>query len=122
MGKGGKVPVKTSRYAKSAARNKAGGVHENATLTIENGCFAGLAIPITKKRMVLGNDLDCDIYLDDPRVTEQHAAIRKNGPDYTLTDLETSSGTAINGKRITEAALRSGDVITIGGFRIRFSS
>lgn len=119
--RGVKVSVKTASYKhKTGARNKKG-AKENATLTILNGCFAGLKIAIKQTRIVLGRNLDCDVCLDDSLVSNEHAAIRKTDKGYTIEDLNSESGTTLNGKKVNQTTLHNGDMITIGNFRIKFS-
>mgnify|MGYP001287639868 CR=1 FL=1 len=94
---------------------------KNATLTIQNGCFAGLVIVLHKARMILGRDVGCDICLDDSLVSEEHAAITKNGGDFVLEDLNSRNGTSVNGESVNRATLRSGQTISIGNFSLKFS-
>lgn len=94
---------------------------KNATLTIQNGCFAGLVILLRKARMVLGRDVGCDICLDDSLVSEEHAAISRNGKEYVLEDLNSRNGTSVNGERINRRKLKNGETIAIGNFSLKFS-
>jgi len=62
----------------------------------------------------LGRQRDNQIVLDDPSVSRHHAQIRLRFGHYTLFDLGSTGGTLINGQRVREALLRSGDIIVIG--------
>ena len=94
---------------------------KNATLTIQNGCFAGLEIPLKKARTVLGRDLGCDICLDDSLVSSEHAQVTRNGDTYVLEDLNSRNGICVNGTAVQKRALKSGETISIGNFSIKFS-
>jgi pSer/pThr/pTyr-binding forkhead associated (FHA) protein len=94
---------------------------KNATLTIQNGCFAGLVILLDKAKMLLGRDVGCDICLDDSLVSEEHAAISRNGDEFVLEDLNSRNGTSVNGERINRRKLRNGETISIGNFSLKFS-
>ncbi len=93
----------------------------NATLTIINGCFAGLDIKLGKARTVLGSDIECDVCLDHSFVSSEHAAIRSTDDGFTIEDLNSRNGTTVNGQQINSRRLRSGDMIEIGSFQLKFA-
>jgi len=68
--------------------------------------------------VIIGRDSRCQVPLDSPLVSRQHARIDP-GPrgGQILTDLQSKNGTFVNGKRVTRVALRAGDRIRIGPFR-----
>jgi pSer/pThr/pTyr-binding forkhead associated (FHA) protein len=51
---------------------------------------------------------------EDPAVSDQHAKIVRLEDAYVLMDLESASGTLLNGHRVERAALRDRDVIGLG--------
>ena len=68
--------------------------------------------------LLIGRDDECDIVLPTTSASRRHARITPTGDGATLTDQGSSNGTFVNDERIAERALRSGDVITIGGVRL----
>lgn len=72
------------------------------------------------RSVIIGRDPSATIQIDDSRASALHASIERVGNRYRLFDLDTSNGTQLNGTRISEADLRSGDVIEIGGTRIHY--
>ncbi len=57
-----------------------------------------------------------DIVIDKPGVNGFHADIRVEGELVSITDINTASGTLVNGDKISGATtLRAGDVIAISG-------
>lgn len=57
-----------------------------------------------------------DIVIDEKGVNGFHADIRVDGDEVIISDVDTESGTLVNGRRIGEAtALSAGDVVSIGG-------
>lgn len=58
------------------------------------------------------------LHLDDDEVSRLHAVIESSAEGVVVVDLGSSSGTLVNGDKINKKALRSGDVIGIGPFRI----
>lgn len=112
---------KKSNNSGSVAVAKKGGSAKNATLTIQNGCFEGLVIPLKKAKTLLGRDVDCDICLDDSLVSDEHAAISRKNGDFVLEDLNSRNGTSVNGETINQKKLRNGATISIGNFSLKFS-
>lgn len=118
---GFQVTAKKSNNSGSVAVARKSKTAKNATLTIQNGCFAGLVIPLNKARMILGRDVGCDICLDDSLVSDEHAAISRNGKEFVLEDLNSRNGTSVNGEEIHRKRLRSGENVSIGNFILKFS-
>ena len=70
------------------------------------------------RELLIGRDAACDIVLDHPTVSPQHALIRPRHGETTLEDLGSAIGTRINEIRVRRAPLDAGDQIAIGPFRI----
>jgi len=69
--------------------------------------------------IVLGSSADCDVQLDEPGVSSHHAEIRLvDGQSMLLKDLGSETGTLLNGERVIETLLGSGDEIRIGTCRM----
>lgn len=62
----------------------------------------------------IGRDRKCPVHLDDRKASRCHARIELRDGVHTLVDLGSSNGTFVNGRAITERALRRGDELTIG--------
>ena len=68
--------------------------------------------------IVLGSSADCDVQIDESGVAARHAEIRLvDGQSLLLKDLDSGTGTLLNGERVIEALLGSGDEIRIGTCR-----
>jgi hypothetical protein len=68
--------------------------------------------------IVLGSSSDCDVQLDEVGVSPRHAEIRLLENDaLLLKDLESETGTLLNGEPVIETMLGSGDEIRIGTCR-----
>lgn len=61
------------------------------------------------------------IQLHDTEVSREHAKLEKNHGAFTLLDLQSSNGTFVNGERITEHTLRTGDQIQVGKTLLLFT-
>lgn len=69
----------------------------------------------------LGRGPHCDVVLPDPAVAERHACIQTYCGDYVFTDLCSSTGTFLNGRRIFGGIrLKPDDVLQLGSMRFRF--
>lgn len=84
--------------------------HPDSRLLLEDG----RVIEITEPVLNVGRQRDNQVILEDPSVSRRHAQIRLRFGHYTLFDLGSTGGTAINGQQVREAMLRSNDIITIG--------
>ena len=70
-------------------------------------------IPIEGDRIVVGRE-ESDVNIDDDTVSNQHFAIEFLAGNYTLVDLGSSNGTAVNGAEVQSAPLTTGDRIQAG--------
>lgn len=90
-------------------------------LTILTGELAGKEFRL-EGRATLGRSEQNNILLPDGRSSRVHAALDPMASGYFLTDLNSTNGTLLNDQPLTPmqpAALKNGDVITIGDTRMR---
>ena len=93
-----------------------------AWLKVEAGRLRGREFRLEKPVATIGRAEESEIGLfGDPAVAPRHAIIQRNGADFMLKDLTRDPGTFVNGKRIESAPLHQGDVIGVGGYRVRFN-
>ena len=70
----------------------------------------------------LGCEADNELVLSGEKVAPHHAIIQHQGLIYKIIDLNTDSGTFVNGKRITgPTLLKSGDIVLIGDNQLTIS-
>ena len=74
----------------------------------------GVPHELTEKITTIGRAPENVMQLDDPSVSGRHAQIEQVGEDYTITDLESTNGTRVNGELITSVTLHVGDRIRFG--------
>jgi hypothetical protein len=75
---------------------------------------------LSGERFVIGRSRECDLVIDDPNVSRQHAELRKDGGTWTIRDLGSTNGIKLNGRRSEGGSLSPGDEITLGLFRLKF--
>ena len=81
----------------------------------------GTNFPLDQPVINIGRREDNHLVLDDLRVSRTHAQIRKIQGQHVLFDLNSTGGTFVNGKRISQYTLRSGDVISFAGVTAIFA-
>ena len=62
----------------------------------------------------IGRQLDNNLVLDDATVSRKHAQIRWRFGRFVIHDVGSKAGTFVNGKKISESVLESGDIVTLG--------
>jgi len=84
-----------------------------AWLCMENG----QKIPVTHWENVIGRHKKCDIVIDFPTVSRNHAVLtRYDDGSWTIRDTESKGGVQVNGRTVEIRALKAEkDVIGIGG-------
>jgi pSer/pThr/pTyr-binding forkhead associated (FHA) protein len=64
--------------------------------------------------LTIGRGKDTDTALDDVSTSRRHCKITAEDGKVVLTDTGSASGTFVNGKKVSEATLAVGDLITVG--------
>lgn len=101
--------------AQSAARDAAGAAPAARAFLI---LYGTRTLPLSQPITSLGRSLNNDVVIDDPRISRRHAQIRRRAGRYVIYDLGSSGGTLVNGVRVSECLLASGDVISLAGVEI----
>jgi hypothetical protein len=78
----------------------------------------GAIFPLRLVVVNIGRRLDNHLIIDDPRVSRAHAQLRAVHGHYVLFDLNSTGGTFVNGQRISQYALKAGDVISLSGVAV----
>tara|TARA_Y100001954_G_scaffold239371_1_gene313434 strand:- start:4319 stop:6583 length:2265 start_codon:yes stop_codon:yes gene_type:complete len=68
------------------------------------------------------NKEKCQIVLDDKKVSNVHALIKKSNVKVKIEDNKSGNGTLLNGQRINSADLKDGDVFQIGDTFFKLSA
>lgn len=78
--------------------------------------------PIHEGNNQLGRHADATYRLNDPRVSRFHCDIDMKGGQVTIRDAGGSGGVLVNGAKVSQHILRSGDMVQIGETLLRFDS
>lgn len=68
----------------------------------------------------IGRDPSCQIQILDRKISRFHLMVENRDGRFSLSDLHSSSGTFVNGDKVTEKALGAGDVIRAGDSELEF--
>src|SRR3954447_23222686 len=79
----------------------------------------GPSLLLDKPVLLVGRHEECDIQLNSRKVSRKHCVIAQVGEAIVVRDLGSTNGIRINGVRIDDGTLRSGDELTIGNFRYK---
>jgi transcriptional regulator with GAF, ATPase, and Fis domain len=70
-------------------------------------------------RVLIGQSPVCAIRLEDVRVSRRHAALSYVDDELRVLDLDSTNGTRVNGVRVIEAVVGTGDTIRLGETALR---
>lgn len=86
----------------------------------ENGAVHTVALDREWTR--IGRSMAADLRFDDPTVSRRHALIVRHPDGVRLLDDRSLNGVFVNGSRIDGRALKDGDEIIVGRYRLSFHS
>ena len=80
----------------------------------------GSQIPITHWENVIGRSKSCDVTIDFPTVSRNHAVLtRYDDGSWTISDTGSKGGVSVNGKKVQICAVHSRSRIEIGGVEMQ---
>ena len=83
-------------------------------LRILSGSQRGQEYPLVRERYEVGKDEANDIVLQHQTVSRQHCELIREPGGYRLRDLDSTNGSMIDGRRVRDAMLSPGAVVSIG--------
>ncbi len=94
-----------------------------ATIIVVVGESRGVYLQLEPQVITVGRDEACDLQVLDQSVSRRHVEIRpaETGSGFFITDLNSSNGVFVGGRRTDEAKLRDGDLIEIGATKLLFT-
>ena len=84
--------------------------------------ISGVTHELVDEAITIGRGPDNSIVVNDPSISTHHAQLLLEGGTYRLKDLDSTNGTRVNGKPVTEAVLRFDDRIRFGAAEARYES
>ncbi|MBA2698284.1 MAG: FHA domain-containing protein [Nocardioidaceae bacterium] len=90
----------------------------HALLVVQRGPSAGSRFLLDTDLVGAGRHPDSEIFLDDVTVSRRHAEFRRNGSNFSVSDVGSLNGTYVNRDRIDSVELSDGDEVQIGKYRL----
>jgi pSer/pThr/pTyr-binding forkhead associated (FHA) protein len=84
--------------------------------------ISGVTHELVDEAITIGRGPDNTIVVNDPSISTHHAQLLLEGDTYRLKDLDSTNGTRVNGKPVTERVLRFDDRIRFGAAEARYES
>jgi hypothetical protein len=87
------------------------------------GARAGEPLAVPHPVVTVGRAPSCEVVIDDDSVSDRHARLAYEGGGWTITDLGSINGTAVEGARLqpeTAVPLPYGAALRVGGVKLRF--
>jgi pilus assembly protein CpaF len=84
--------------------------------------FLNRSIPVDKASFVIGRSSEWDLVLPEPSISRKHAQILKLNGKYYLEDLNSRTGTRLNGAPVSKGELTDEDLISLGPFTLVYSA
>ena len=99
--------------ARTLARDE---THSHLALTCISGVAQGVSatLPAEAEGLVLGRSHECDLYVEDPRVSSKHVSLSVTADGVEVHDLGSRNAFRVQGKKVRSATLQPGDTLTIG--------
>ena len=91
------------------------------TLRVIEGAGKGQALVLDDSvpgRILIGRGPACGLRIEDVQISRRHAAIEIVGESVVLRDVGSTNGTFVNGVKIVEAVLDSGQEVRVGPARL----
>jgi len=108
--------------ATPGAPQTAGGVERDRVTRVLVGKIDQQLVrfPLFKDRLTIGRTGNNDIQLNAAYISRRHAVVLTEGDTTRVIDWGSKNGVFVNGKRITEHFLASGDIVAIGNAKFRY--
>jgi hypothetical protein len=79
-------------------------------------------VELTLPHITIGSAEDNIIQVENPSVSRHHAVVIVEQTSCKVRDLQSTNGTLVNGRAVSEAYLNNGDTVEIGPIRLRYES
>ena len=90
------------------------------TLEVVDGPDAGRQTTSDQPTIRVGADALCDLVLSDPTVSRHHAELQQRHHAVFLVDLNSTNGTYMAGRRVSQVELETGQIFRVGRTKIAF--
>jgi two-component system cell cycle response regulator len=95
-------------------------INRQPMLLVLHGPLLGKTFAIEQSVLTIGRSSQCNIQIEDDKISRKHAEINFRDGLVWLTDLQSTNGSYVNSKRVSEISLNDGDLILIGRVLFKF--
>lgn len=92
----------------------------NERLVVRLDGTRAVKYPLYKPEMVIGRARDSDIRVTGSRTSRRHAHILVEDGEVLIEDLGSLNGITVNGESVCRKRLHDGDLLDVGGARLRY--
>ena len=78
-----------------------------------NGKYAGQTFPLQNGTYLMGRSEECQIILSETGVSKKHIELKVHPTGVEVVDLKSSNGTFVNGVKVKESDLQTGDKVSV---------
>lgn len=76
--------------------------------------------PLTSDRTTIGRSQVCDIRLEEPSLSSEHARLVRSEDGWRIINLLSTNGVFVNGEKVFSHRLSHGDVVRLGRVSLKF--
>ena len=81
-----------------------------------------VAFELGEASVLVGRDPRCEVFIDTPLLSREHARIVFREGAHVIIDLDSTNFPRVNGERVTEKPLRSGDQLLFSRARCLYEA
>src|ERR1044072_2393402 len=93
-----------------------------AKLVLLSAGMTGQAHELKVDKTTIGRVEDNTFPIVEPSVSSHHCEVLLRGTDIVVRDLNSTNGTFINGEKVTESVLKSGQILRLGQIELRLET
>jgi MoxR-like ATPase len=91
-----------------------------ARIVLTEGDYKGREVELSINEVIIGRDEECNLPLNDSKVSRRHAKLYCENGVWHLADLDSANGTTLNNQPVKISVLRENDVVSIGATTFTF--
>ena len=93
-----------------------------AKLVVISEGFAGTSFELKSERTTIGRLEDNAFTIAEPSVSGHHCEVLMSGEGIVVKDLNSTNGTFINGRQISQETLKPGQILRLGQVELRLEN
>jgi pSer/pThr/pTyr-binding forkhead associated (FHA) protein len=102
-----------------STRKHGGPQASSAELILQNGRHGGTSRPLGMPLTFIGRAAGCDVRLNVEGIDPLHCLLAQGPEGLVLRDLDSRTGTFVNGQRVSHGLLNDADLLSVGPFQFR---